>query len=150
VFGTPPDIKEFRRWALIPFAFPRVAVETGVIELHSPGLQQRNFVGTEDIADAIDIWMRDEAAPTFSVINPVGKESMTVFGFAQMCAEIAREQTGRDCRVVWQPATTSEPNIFEYTTQDNRFVGRSDIRQVIARLSLLLWRGMADEIDQAS
>ncbi len=106
VFGIPPDLKLFRRWRLIPFAFPREAMERGSITLASHGEQRRNFIGNADVAAAIGLWIQDEHAPPFTAVNLVGKESMTVYAFAQLCATVSEKLTGKPCVIV-RPSLTS-------------------------------------------
>lgn len=144
VFGIPPDLARFRRWALIPFGFPHSAVEHSRIELKSSGLQRRNFVGTDDIAGAIDTWLSDSWADPFLIVNPIGKESMTVLAFAQMCARIAETVTGQSCRVVRPDAPAPLADTFEYTTMDRRFAGVTNLGDTVAHLMRLMIANGAD------
>jgi UDP-glucose 4-epimerase len=106
VYGTLPDLERFRRWSLIPFDFPRQAI-AGRIVLKSAGLQQRNFVAAADIARAVSDWLaRGEAGA--SVRNVPGPDTLSVYDFAQLCARIARDVTGKEC-VIERPAA-AEPH----------------------------------------
>lgn len=138
VFGIPPDLARFRRWGLIPFSFPRSGVRDGLIKLASRGHNQRNFVGTDDIADVVALWLSDEAAPPFVAINPVGKANMTVFDFAERCAVIAEKVSGKRCRVERPEGAEPPPDTFRYTTSDPRYVGRTDLDATVERLMRLL------------
>ncbi len=138
VFGIPPDVARFRRWALIPFGFPRSAVHEGVIALASRGIQRRNFVGTDDIADAISLWMGNEEKTPFTAINLVGKDSMTVFAFAELCGRIAEKVTGRACRITRPDGIDPPPDSFDYTTLDSRYAGEANLAATIERLMQLL------------
>jgi UDP-glucose 4-epimerase len=93
VFGLPKDPATFRRWSLIPFDFPRTAVNESKIVLRSCGDQRRNFVGTADIARSIATWLERSDNPDFFLVNPVGKDSMSVWEFAKLCAELAGDVT---------------------------------------------------------
>jgi UDP-glucose 4-epimerase len=137
VFGIPPDISHFRRWRLVPFGFPKMAVEEGLITLASHGEQRRNFVGTEDVAHAVATWLADTAADQFKAINPVGNKSMTVFDFARLCAALAEQANGKPCRVV-RPAIDAAPDDFVYATCDPRFAGTADLTRTIEMLIRLL------------
>jgi UDP-glucose 4-epimerase len=140
VFGVPPDIARFRRWRLIPFSFPKTAVEERLITLGSHGEQRRNFVGTEDIAAAVATWLADSSAGRFQGINSVGKDSMTVYDFARLCASLSEKVTGKPCRVV-RPAVDSPPkDDYDFTTRDPRFIGATDIAQTVERFMRLLLR----------
>ena len=115
VFGMPLAFERFARWSLIPFDFPRQAL-SGRIVLKSTGMQRRNFVSTEGLAYLVGWWLGQPAHGT-TVANAPGPSEMSVFDFAGLCARIANEETGRDCRVE-RPAPQAEaPNPFEYRTR---------------------------------
>lgn len=133
VFGIPPDVARFRRWSLIPFAFPKEAVEQGTITLQSRGTQKRNFVGTSDIADAMALWLSDDAVGSFSIVNPIGRETMTVYEFARRCAELAEPLTGKRV-AVRRPDGPDTADAFDYRTRDPRFIGKADIWATVETL----------------
>lgn len=134
VYGQPPVLSSFRRWSLIPFAFPRQAVSDGVIRLMSSGDQMRNFVAATDIADAVAGWVSD--GPTgWSVCNPVGISDMTVWEFATLCANVAEDQTGRPVKV-WRPKGAYDvAQGLQYRTRTAYGEGEARIRDVMAGLT---------------
>jgi UDP-glucose 4-epimerase len=140
VFGIPADLDRFRRWALIPFGFPRAAVREGLIALASRGLQRRNFVGSEDIAKAISRWLEQEQEQVgrFAGINAVGQTSMTVLEFANLCAASAERLTGRPCHVTRPDGVDPALDNFEYKTIDPRYVGNTSLPDFIDRMCALL------------
>ncbi|UWZ86138.1 NAD-dependent epimerase/dehydratase family protein [Occallatibacter riparius] len=138
VFGIPADLDRFRRWALIPFGFPRAAVHDGVIGLASRGLQRRNFIGSDDIARAISLWLEQEQVARFTGINAVGQTSMTVLDFANMCAASAERITGRATRVTRPDGVDPAPDNFDYRTIDPRFVGHSSLPDFVDRMCALM------------
>ncbi len=138
VFGIPPDLGMFRRWTLIPFDFPRCAIQDGVIKLASRGTQRRNFVGTEDIAGVVATWLADGDIAPFTPINPIGGESMTVLAFAERCAEIAERVTGRSCRITRPDTADPQPDLFDYTTCDRRNIRSADLNATVELLMRLL------------
>ena len=141
VFGIPPDLAAFRRWNLIPFSFPRSLVETGRIELKSSGAPRRNFVGASDIADGVARWLAtSDEGPPCRVVNPVGKESMSVWEFAQLCARGYEAQTGKKA-VLSRPVTSVAADDFEYVSCDSRYAGSSDLGETIGSLMNLLVGG---------
>lgn len=97
VFGQPVDLARFGRWSLVPFGFPRMARDTGVVRLATPGHQRRNFVAATEIAAAAAEALA-EAGP-MRVVNPVGGDDMTVRDFAMLVAAQATRVLGRPCRV---------------------------------------------------
>jgi UDP-glucose 4-epimerase len=98
VFGMP-DLTSFRRWQLIPFSFPRAAVETGKIVLKTPGLQRRNFVGTPTIGEMVANFLAQPQAPRFTLLNPVGATNQSIVEFARQVAMIAETQLKRPVHV---------------------------------------------------
>lgn len=142
VFGIPPDVVRFRRWSLIPFSFPKEAVELGTITLQSRGTQKRNFVGTEDIANAMAVWLGSDDPAHFSIINPIGCETMTVFDFAKRCALLAEQITGGAVGIV-RPDGPDLADAFDYHTRDARFVGHTDLSRTVEELMRRLIAGAA-------
>ncbi|WP_026442572.1 NAD-dependent epimerase/dehydratase family protein [Pseudacidobacterium ailaaui] len=132
VFGIPPDTSRFRRWALIPFGFPREAVVKGTITLASRGLQRRNFVGAQDIASVVHGWLHQHEDPLpFSAVNPIGKDSMSVLAFAELCAQVAERVTGRPCRVIRPDGPDPDPDSFEYTSIYPQDFAKADLAKTL-------------------
>jgi UDP-glucose 4-epimerase len=115
VYGTPPDLARFRRWSLIPFDFPRQAIDAGRIVLQSHGLQRRNFVPAEGVGSLVGWWLGQPARGL--VANAPGKAEAAVLEFARLCARIVQEETGRAVEVVHPPAPGALPPPLEYRTR---------------------------------
>ena len=115
VFGMPPSLAKFVRWSLIPFDFPRQAL-AGEIVLKSAGLQRRNFVSSEGIGRLVGWWLASSREGT-TVANAPGPHEMAVYDFAQVCARIAEEETGRPCRVRRAEGPPPPGPPFEYRTR---------------------------------
>lgn len=98
VFGPLADPMRFRRWSLIPFAFPKAIAETGTIRISGTGRDRRNFVGSDVVAMLAADFVAADASGV-SVLNPIGMADMSVAAFAELCARIGREQLNRNCRV---------------------------------------------------
>ena len=141
VFGMPTDLSTYRRWGLIPFGFPRDAVRNHKIALGTSGRQKRNFVGAEDIARAVALWLGDGNAAPFTAINPVGRTNLSVFDFAKLCGEISESVTGVPCPVTRNEADTSVVPDLDYATRDPKFIGSSDLRAAIRALAVRLHEG---------
>jgi UDP-glucose 4-epimerase len=142
VFGIPPDLERFRRWTLIPFEFPRSAIIAGAIVLKSSGDNRRNFVGAIDVARAVGTWVSSqEEAAEFIAINPIGKATLSVREFADLCANICREEFGKPCEVrapADMPAVSNSQ--FYYATRHPRYAGAADLRATVGALMSLLSR----------
>ncbi|GAB2738683.1 NAD-dependent epimerase/dehydratase family protein [Sinomonas soli] len=134
VFGELSHPSDFRRWSLIPFAFPREVVESGHIAIRSSGEQRRNFVGTADIASTVMQWLKN-TPQGWSVVNPIGRCTLSVYQFAQLCADVAYELTGRTTEVTRQigqaPVVGDD---FDYASRYPIAEGRQDLRQTLANL----------------
>jgi UDP-glucose 4-epimerase len=97
VYGMPASLERFARWSLIPFDFPRQALG-GRIVLKSSGAQRRNFVDSAALARRVADWLAQRQSG-FVLANMPGREELSVLDFATLCARIAREELGRDCKV---------------------------------------------------
>ncbi len=114
VYGVPASLERFARWSLIPFDFPRQSL-AGRIVLKSPGAQRRNFVGGAALARWVADWLAQRQSGLV-VANLPGREELSVFDFATLCAKIAREELGREC-MVERPSGDGLPAAdFEYRT----------------------------------
>ena len=67
VYGIP-DVHTARRFTLVPMCFVKEAVEFGTLTLRSSGLQRRNFVSTDEVAD-VCLSLLSDFPPGFQVIN---------------------------------------------------------------------------------
>ncbi len=135
VFGDLPDPSAFRRWSLIPFSFPRDAALSRSIRIRSTGEQRRNFVGTEDIASTVARWLTSNPEG-WSVINPLGASTMSVFEFAKLCADVAQGETGETVEVSRLAAAgmTTDGDAFSYGSRSPFAEGSQDLRAVVAGL----------------
>ena len=100
VYGPLKVMERFNRWSLIPFAFPKEAIEQGTITLQSDGSQRRNFVSSQAIAELVLTCLRNASAEAWTVWNAVGPEEETVYDFAKRCAGLAERLTSQPCRVM--------------------------------------------------
>jgi UDP-glucose 4-epimerase len=98
IYGDIADLARFRRWSLIPFAFPRMAVREARITLVTSGDQKRNFVSSAEVADCVASVF--DGPGGFGAVNAVGPEEMSVRDFAELVAARFRGITGRLCGVV--------------------------------------------------
>ena len=136
VYGIPPNLCTFRRWSLIPFAFPRDAITKGRIVLKSSGEQRRNFVGTNDIAHSVLTWLgHGDRFPVFAAVNPIGRTTITVWEFAQLCAVLAERITGRPCSLHRPAPDYAQASIdFNYTTRHPNHIGIANLEEGIFAL----------------
>jgi UDP-glucose 4-epimerase len=122
VFGMPIDLSAFDRWSLIPFSFPLEAVYTRKIVLRSSGEQSRNFIGTDDLALYAERFIEtSDRFDPFTVINPIGPNTLSIYEFAVKCAQIYTGLTDQKCEVIraLTSVTDSQPR-FSYESK-NRY-----------------------------
>jgi UDP-glucose 4-epimerase len=140
VFGIPKELARFRRWSLIPFDFPRSAIQKGVIALATHGRQSRNFVGTPDIAEVVMKWLQcnDDSAPVFLASNPIGNRTMTILAFAELCAELSTTITGRPCAVTRPDVQAGRVEEFAYNSIHPWARGQTDLVESLEELMRVL------------
>jgi len=139
VFGEPHFIDKFDRWNLIPFSFPLEAVYNQKIVLRSSGEQSRNLIATDDIADCIKKILLMNQNERFTIINPLGKETLSVYQLALKTADVYQKLTGNACEVE-RPAdsiATTEDD-FIYQTKFEFQTGKAGLetylRKFISRI----------------
>lgn len=105
VFGDPPDLARFARWSLVPFGFPRMAIDRAEIVLATAGTQRRNFVAARGVADCAATLLA--AGGGWRALNPVGAASLTIREWADLVAARAARVTGAPCRITAPAADTA-------------------------------------------
>ena len=114
-YGLPPSLDRFARWSLIPFDFPRQAL-SGRIVLKSHGEQRRNFVPAEGVGNLVAWWLA-AGREGVTIANAPGRDEMSVYDFAWLCATIAGAVTGRPCEVVRPADLPPAAAPLEYRTR---------------------------------
>jgi UDP-glucose 4-epimerase len=149
VFGMPVHIEKFDRWSLIPYSFPLEAVYNGKIVLRSSGEQNRNLISNEDLAayaeKLLNLPRRAGDCEKFEVINPIGRESLSVYSFALRCAEICSELTGASCTVERPSAGSNnfvEP--FVYLSQRSYYESTSDLTTYVREFTNRILEDLRD------
>lgn len=126
VYGIPKHIDTFKRWHLIPYSFPLSCVYDQNIVLKSSGKQKRNFISTKDLAGYVEAIIANlKLFGNYTIINPVGNDTISVYEFANKCSEIYRELSGEKCKV--KRPCYSENNIlknFNYKTKHKFYVSK--------------------------
>ena len=91
VYGVP-DSPTVNRSTLVPMCFVRSALADGQIVLRTSGLQRRNFVSTDEIAD-LCLHLTGNLPAGVNVINAASHWSASILEIAQLVAEV-RPGTG--------------------------------------------------------
>jgi UDP-glucose 4-epimerase len=99
VYGMPTDFKHFRRWKLVPYYLPRMALERGRIDL-LPGSDRvyRNFISSKGVGSALTK-IADMFSSNIVVSNPLGAENMSIYSFAERVAQAYESVMGQACPV---------------------------------------------------
>ena len=135
VFGDLEDHESFRRWSLIPFAFPRSAIENKKIVIRSTGEQRRNFVGTRDIARLVANLIEGNSVSGWRVVNPIGEFDASVLEFAQLCANISRDITGTTCTVTrCESSEATDGEDFKFQSRAEQQIGLQSIASFVRDL----------------
>jgi nucleoside-diphosphate-sugar epimerase len=99
VYGMPKDLAHFARWALIPFGFPRAAVDDGRIELKTPA----RFA---------------EPPAAQRVRNVAGRDTLSVRDFAARVAAVAAPILGFTPEVAVPAGDSPAPPTLDYASAD--------------------------------
>ena len=99
-YGCPADLA-VDRWTLAHNDFCRQAVETGKITLTSSGVQRRDFVWMDDVAQAVDLVLRAPSSGSApgsdlgeAVFNVGGGRTVSIFELATVVAARAEKLLG--------------------------------------------------------
>jgi UDP-glucose 4-epimerase len=114
VYGPLVDVKNFKRWTLIPFSFPLEAFARNSITLKSAGIQRRNFVSTATIANVISNWLLTPISKSNVICHPLGHVTESVYEFAKRCTGITSEIMQSDGSVKRPLESPQKAFSFEY------------------------------------
>lgn len=89
LYGLPSKNSDFKRWSLIPFAFPKSAIENGYIILKTSGKQIRNFLSIKDVSCLLDQLIIMNEYP--ELLHVYGPDNLSVYEFAVLVSERCRE-----------------------------------------------------------
>ena len=132
VYSIPQKPDSFYRWPLIPYSFPIAAINDKVIRLKTSGIQRRNFIYAFDLARMVEDILFETGSVEWRIINPVGADTMSIYDFANMCAEEYEILLGKSCDIVFDNnATTELDGGFEFRTKYTFSNGVYDIRNYI-------------------
>jgi len=146
VYGLPSNWKTFKRWHLIPYAFPLDCVYQRQIVLRSSGSQERDFVSIEDVAGYITSYLGHlESFARYSILNPTGHTTLSVYDFAVKCRSVYTGLTGKSVESVQivRPETTSRAQVdrFSYCTRYSMY---TPVHRVDEYLEGFIRRALSD------
>lgn len=110
VYGVP-DVSTVERDTLVPMCLVRDAVESGQLNLHSSGQQRRNFVSTDEVADACIYLLKNFPAGCFPVI--VGSSYYSrIVDVAELVGDVYRDRTGNILPINILSQQPAKTNLF--------------------------------------
>lgn len=102
----------FKRWGLIPFAFPKSLATENRIVIKTHGKQYRNFVSTDTIGNIV---RREIQTDESKVVNPVGPHNMSVIDYAKFCVDTLRPISDQEYEIIVQK-DAEYSNYFNYSS----------------------------------
>jgi len=104
--------KNFNRWGLIPFAFPKSLAEDNRIVIKTHGQQCRNFVSTDTIGSILS---REIQTDESKVVNPVGPHTMSVIDYAKYCVDTLNPLSDQEYQIIVKK-DAEYSNYFKYSS----------------------------------
>ena len=110
VYGVP-TVSTVERTTLVPMCFVKNALATGAVELRSSGLQRRNFVSTDEIAEIIGALIAD-FPKEYNIINAVSDWHASILQIVRMLQAVWRETFDEDLDLRILSAEPRNSNVF--------------------------------------
>lgn len=102
----------FKRWGLIPFAFPKSLATENRIEIKTHGKQYRNFVSTDTIGNIVS---REIQTDDSKVVNPVGPHTMSIIDYAKFCVDTLSPLSDQEYEIIVKK-DAEYSNYFNYSS----------------------------------
>jgi UDP-glucose 4-epimerase len=118
VYGIPQSMSTFKRWHLIPYSFLLESIYNKQIKLQTSGSHERNFVSIKDISAYVRTYLEQlDVFDTFTILNPIGNDTLSVYDFAIKCSNVYNKLTGNECEIT-RPHVSEDDmkNHFQYLT----------------------------------
>ena len=148
VYGIPKHIDSFKRWHLIPYSFPISCVYDQNIVLKSSGKQKRNFISTKDLGGYVEAIIANlKLFGNYTIINPVGHDTISVYEFAKKCSAIYEKLSNEEC-VVTMPIYSEDntANNFNYDTKVKLYIPKDNVDDYIESFMIQLIESYDDNI----
>lgn len=127
VYGIP-DVSTVERDTLVPMCFVRDAITAGRLSLRSSGLQRRNFVSTDEVADAC-LYLLDNYPAGCLPVNVGSGWHAKIIDIAEMVGSVYRDRTGMDLPIEVLSELPAGSNLFTLgSSLEPMYVAREDSR----------------------
>lgn len=110
VYGVP-DISTVNRTTLVPMCFVQEAVSQGAITLLSSGMQTRNFVSTDEVADVVLAALRD-FSNGFTILNASSGWNSSILAIARMTAAAYHDVFNKNSKINIKSSSPESSNNF--------------------------------------
>ncbi len=110
------------RWTLVPGCFCKEAYETDRITLRSSGLQMRNFVSLENIAQACDVII-NHYPHQYEVFNIASSQNATILSVAQQVSQLFERRFARPVELRIEGTKPRESNQFTVSLNKLKALG---------------------------
>lgn len=111
IFGAPM-YKSTDRWSLVPSCFCKEALEKGEINLMSSGLQKRDFIDVNDLAEVSSMFCNSFEKFKNTTVNVSSGNDYTIVEIANMVAEQYKEIHGKECKINIHSEHPLSENVF--------------------------------------
>lgn len=115
IYGVP-DVSTVRRDSLVPMCFVKEAIQTGALTLRSSGRQQRNFISTNEVANAC-LHLLSDFPRGCEVVNLGSNWLGSIREIAEMTKQIYLERYGKPLQL---NILSDDPKTKNYFTIDSR------------------------------
>jgi UDP-glucose 4-epimerase len=114
VYGVP-SVSTVERTTLVPMCFVKNALATGAVELRSSGLQRRNFVSTDEVAEIISVLI-DDFPQGYNVINAVSGWHASIIDVVRMVQTVWKDTNDKNLDLRILSAEPTAGNAFTVTS----------------------------------
>jgi len=148
VYGIPKHIDIFKRWQLIPYSFPIECVYDQNIILKSSDNQKRNFISTKDLAGYVETIIGNlHLFGNYTIINPVGNDTISVYEFAKRCSAIYEKLSNEKCAVNRPTYLVNNiANNFNYDTKCKLYIPIDNVDDYIQSFMIRLIENYGNNI----
>lgn len=114
VYGIP-TVSTVERTSLVPMCFVKNALATGAVELRSSGLQRRNFVSTDEVAEIIGALIAD-FPKGYNIVNAVSDWHASIIEIVRLLQAVWHKTYGENLGLRILSTEPKNSNVFHVTS----------------------------------
>lgn len=115
IYGVP-DASTVQRDTLVPMCFVKEAIQTGGIALRSSGKQQRNFISTNEVADAC-LHLLNDFPKGCEAVNVASNWLCSIREIGEIVGHVYEQRYGRELRLSFLSDEPRVGNAFTVGSQ---------------------------------